>query len=1020
MGPRARLQAESLELRCLLAAGPIPGFSFLGASHPGDTLNSATVLGDLSATPSVQIDAAIGAAPAGAAEVDWYAFTLDRPATVAFAAVAAGVQPPVLSLYVKDPFDANDPATVFGFRQLAQGAGTDPTAGTQFTRALAAGTYYVAASGGGNTLFSPLVASSGYDGVPGVYQLQITATDLDLDPAAGASVLATEPVAGSVLDRSPTVFRLDVSAPIDPTTVIPDDSAWLTYNPVGTFGDGNDQDVPLGAVNFSEATTELQIAPSAPLAPGYYRLQLKGDANSNVDVVAGPDGTPLGTDAQHPSGQDFTLTFQVNGVEGNTAPGAAADDTPAGAHDLGDVSDGQRVQAAGTIGDDPNDPLPFNPSDVDLYHFHISGPGRYAFAAEVFAQRIDSPLNAAASLFVEAPDGHLSLVTANDDTQNATLASDQRSLPLFADPALFAGLTAGDYYVAVSSHRNVPDPNQGLAAGTSGVFDPEKSHSGSTGRTTGDYVLSLRATPENQPPQVVATTPGPGASVDAPPAYLTVQFDAPVDLQQLAFQAYQRAHQGVLASVFVRGADGTVYSPRLRSYDPASGTATFLMLDRLPVGAYQLHLSGALGLTDFAGNPLAGNDPGGDYVTPFTVTGTGVAAPTGAALPQDLGVLFPHELQGTGFSIAPGGTTNSAGAPAGAYRFQVLQTQNYLFLPAGTSWPSGTGLALTDGAGVPLAATTQADGVSLKAFLQPGTYVLHVSESGAAGDVPALRVTLVGSAESPQPLTLGPAPVLRLTLVPARPVVPSPPPRVDAPPPQPPAAAPGSTPSTPAPPAPAPADNAPAPASSASSSGATAVTAAESQPTRSAAPGIVPGATASAGAPLDAPTSQVAALAAGPIGGTGAGMGGDRIQTPRLSLGVPDVAAATETPRGTAAGDVRPMGATATTAEAVARAPLAAPDRGTLRAAAAEVVRLFGSRPWLEMLLDELMLPAQENDRAPARSEDVTPPDDDEAVGAQSGQAACLVMLAAAARELADGRRKPTRGRSRRAGGEER
>jgi hypothetical protein len=420
------LQIEPLESRSLPSTAPVPVLTFTGANQPGGTLDAAAALGDLSTVPSVEVEAAIGNSPGSAADVDWYAFTLDSPATVTLAATGdAGAPPPILSLYVRDPFNSADPATIFGVRQLTQVEGTDPAAGTLLTRPLAAGTYYVAASGAGNMDFSPFVADSGYDGATGGYHLQLSATDLDLAPDAGPIVLASDPAAGSILDASPMVFRLDLSAPIDPTTVIPDDDAWLTYNPAGTFGDGNDQDVPLAAVNFSDATTELQLTPAAPLAPGYYRLQLVGNTDENGDVVTAPDGTPLGADDLHPSGQDFALTFQVAGIEGNTAPGAGADDTPAGAHDLGDISNGQLVQVAGVIGDDPTDPVPFDPSDVDLYHFTLSGPGRYAFGADVFAQRIDSPLNAAASLFALDPaTGQLRLVTANDDAQNPTQASD--------------------------------------------------------------------------------------------------------------------------------------------------------------------------------------------------------------------------------------------------------------------------------------------------------------------------------------------------------------------------------------------------------------------------------------------------------------------------------------------------------------------------------------------------------------------------------------------------------------------
>src|SRR5262249_34998099 len=181
------------------------------------------------------------------------------------------------------------------------------------------------------------------------------------------------------------------------------------------------------------------------------------------------------------------------------------------------------------------------------------------------------------------------------------------------------------------------------------------------------------------------------------------------------------SQQGDMASVYVQGSDGVLFYPFLQSFDPSTGQATFLMLDRLPPGAYALHLSGPLGLADFAGNPLAGNDPSGDYVAPFRVGGTGArphSAPgaNAPALPQDLGVLFPHELTGSAFTIALDDTANRAGVPPGgaaSYRFELLQTQYYFFLWRGASPPAGVQLTLTDASGATVSAAPQADGVSL-------------------------------------------------------------------------------------------------------------------------------------------------------------------------------------------------------------------------------------------------------------------------------------------------------------------
>ena len=224
-------------------------------------------------------------------------------------------------------------------------------------------------------------------------------------------------------------------------------------------------------------------------------------------------------------------------------------------------------------------------------------------------------------------------------------------------------------------------------------------------------MLNLEVHPVPDPPQVVATSPGDGSVLTAPPTQLSVQFSEPVNLQQAAFQAYLENSQSAIASVYVLGADGTKYFPRLDSIDPATNTATFQMLDALPNGSYELHLSGPGGLTDLGGNPLRGNAPGGDYVAHFKVDGptrgdgtdplTWLAQePTGGGV-QDLGVLFPRELQA---SVTVARDPSSDPGPAqndtqDAFRFEVLQRQFYTFSVQGSDALPADRLWLTDDQG---------------------------------------------------------------------------------------------------------------------------------------------------------------------------------------------------------------------------------------------------------------------------------------------------------------------------------
>ena len=114
---------------------------------------------------------------------------------------------------------------------------------------------------------------------------------------------------------------------------------------------------------------------------------------------------------------------------------------------------------------------------------------------------------------------------------------------------------------------------------------------------------------------------------------------------------------------------------------PTETVFTPLVTEPLPIGANTLHLSTALGLTDLAGNPLEGNDTGGDYLVPISVEDIArgssddplrwvSAEPNEADAPQVLGVLFPKELT-AGVHIVRD-TAPDATETEDAYTFAVL------------------------------------------------------------------------------------------------------------------------------------------------------------------------------------------------------------------------------------------------------------------------------------------------------------------------------------------------------------
>ena len=295
--------------------------------------------------------------------------------------------------------------------------------------------------------------------------------------------------------------------------------------------------------------------------------------------------------------------------------------------------------------------------------------------AEVFAGRIGSPLDTGISLFeLDPSDGELVFLAGNNNTLDPTLGTDG-SVPLLTDSALSDGLTAGDYYLAVADGSNTPSPIEGQMPGSPGIFDPNQPGSAQLGWSIGPYVLNLLVQPAPNPPRVLASSPSSGQVLDQPPTQLTVQFSEPINIQQLAYQAFEIAAQETLPQVFVEAADGTRYYPRFLAYDRATNQATFQMLDGLPNGSYALHLSGPGGLTDLGGNPIVANDPSGDYVIPFQVQGPAsdisgnitdgytIVSQAGGAVPQDLGVLFPNELQAGVTVIRGPGRRHEPGIP---------------------------------------------------------------------------------------------------------------------------------------------------------------------------------------------------------------------------------------------------------------------------------------------------------------------------------------------------------------------
>ena len=772
--PAPRLALEGLETRCLLsgsgsqlppgetldAALGIDAQGVHNSAYPVGFLNVPLVVG---AYDWATAAGAIGTGPAGAADVNWYGFQLSTTARVQITAFSREIGSPLVStvsLYNNDPYDPFnpiDPYTPTGHRLIAQGDGADDGGEGTVGQLLGPGTYWVAVSGSPNDNFHPFLADSGLYGSTGAYTLAIRTTASGIT-ATGPVVLESTPASGAILSGSPFVLRFDLNQAVNPHTTV----AQLQY--LGTNGTSIPRTVTLDAPAFQTGANELLLTPRAPLQPGYYRVTLHGDGGNGTNLI---------------------LNFRIDGIDGNTGPDAQAADTLDTALNLGNVTHGQLVQVSGAIGIDPTDAIPYDQGAVEIYHFRISGPGTYALDAEVFAGRIGSPLDAALTLFkaVLNPDGTVTtkplLIGSNDNTLNDSVATDGE-VPLYTDPALFVSLTAGDYYIAVSSGENI-NTADGVNPQGSGGFDPLVSHSGNTaaGYNVGAYTMELLVQPAAPAPHVVAVSAD--SSRGGPLTTIQVRFDRPVNLTSLAYAAYSQSLQqtglpnGALAAATLVDSQGHYTPLRLQSYDDATNTATFLLLDGVPNGTYTLRLSGlgGQGITSFGGTPLAGNDPAtGDFLAQIVVTGSrpdtlnwqqegGHNSPAHA---QSMGVLFPVELS-QGVTITSDGTQDAPSATQDDYRISLLQTRLYSFTFSADSVPGGATVSIFDATGQLMASyTDDPNNPPLPIQLSAGTYRVEISWSGAPAAY-ALDISYSGSADNPTPLVIGPGPALRVRLL---------------------------------------------------------------------------------------------------------------------------------------------------------------------------------------------------------------------------------------------------------------
>src|SRR5207245_238636 len=133
------------------------------------------------------------------------------------------------------------------------------------------------------------------------------------------------------------------------------------------------------------------------------------------------------------------------------------------------------------------------------------------------------------------------------------------------------------------------------------------------------------------------------------------------------------------------------------------------------------------------------------------------------ATAQPLGVLFPRELQ-AGVVVKRVGP-QGASDQADYYAIEVLQSRDYFLSVTGSSVPAGTQLTLRDASGNLVGGIAQGNARAFRFSLAAGRYVVGVENltpTPPAGVGFDLRIGLANSLENPPPLTLGPAPAIRL------------------------------------------------------------------------------------------------------------------------------------------------------------------------------------------------------------------------------------------------------------------
>jgi hypothetical protein len=286
--------------------------------------------------------------------------------------------------------------------------------------------------------------------------------------------------------------------------------------------------------------------------------------------------------------------------------------------------------------------------NVDLYKITL-GPGHFwRLGVELDAQRIDSNLRGALTLF----DGQGNVLATRDAGTGVP------SYP--ADPYLFKGLNPGVYYIGVSGAGNLGGPAPG--------YDPVNGTIGSVGQAQagGAYDLQVVADPADSLTQVVGFSLQKADALDPILTGISFSFSGPIDPNSLL------SGSPGTSPILVYDASGHSWPVTLSSYNV--NQVSFAFKQPLPPGQYTVVVPPSGGLADLTGRaPVSpGQNPG--VLASFTVepqTSPGVAG--------NLGVLWPSpQAQVSQFATIPPGqefVSRVVVPVAGLYTLETTFTQ---------------------------------------------------------------------------------------------------------------------------------------------------------------------------------------------------------------------------------------------------------------------------------------------------------------------------------------------------------